>query len=523
MKYHFCTTLTCLFFAASVLAQLPEDALRLSWTAPSGTARQQAIGGAMGSLGGEISSMYSNPAGLAFYRTGDFILSPGLAFLNNKSNYRGTSASANTVSNFNVGTSGIVFSSTDNDGMSQTFAISVNQTANFKNNIFYQGQNNYSSYSEQFAEEFANSGLSINDGISSGSLSYGTRMALYSYLIDTATINGTTQVIGLPTKAGLLNQQNSISSRGSTTEVSLGYAGNLLKNRKWSIGLSLGIPIVSYKRTQTFTETDATGNTNNDFASSVYTENYSTSGVGFNLKGGFIFNPDPSLRLGFALHSPSLYILNDEISAAMTTNTENYAHEISITSDQLDEGSGFAANKVKYDFNSPWKFIASASYLFGGNSQNVSQQKGFITGDIEYITNRSMKYKPDYDPNTDISSVPDGYFDAVNSAIKSIYKNSFNFRVGGELKFNTFMARAGFAYYTNPYKDTELKADRLFLTAGAGYRNKGMFIDLAYVLGFSKDVNFPYRLSDKANTYATVKQTSGTIMLTIGFKMKSSQ
>jgi hypothetical protein len=34
----------------TLFAQLPEDALRMSWTNPSGTARQQAIGGAMASL-----------------------------------------------------------------------------------------------------------------------------------------------------------------------------------------------------------------------------------------------------------------------------------------------------------------------------------------------------------------------------------------------------------------------------------------------------------------------------------------
>ena len=39
-----------------VLAQEPADALRMSWTDPAGTARQQAIGGAMASLGGDLSA-----------------------------------------------------------------------------------------------------------------------------------------------------------------------------------------------------------------------------------------------------------------------------------------------------------------------------------------------------------------------------------------------------------------------------------------------------------------------------------
>ena len=38
--------------AIQLNAQTPEDALRLSWFAPNGTPRSNALGGAMGSLGG---------------------------------------------------------------------------------------------------------------------------------------------------------------------------------------------------------------------------------------------------------------------------------------------------------------------------------------------------------------------------------------------------------------------------------------------------------------------------------------
>ncbi|HEY4874198.1 MAG TPA: aromatic hydrocarbon degradation protein, partial [Puia sp.] len=76
----------------------------------------------------------------------------------------------------------------------------------------------------------------------------------------------------------------------------------------------------------------------------------------------------------------------------------------------------------------------------------------------------------------------------------------------------------GFAYSTNPYKQPGIKANQMYISGGAGYRNKGMFIDLTYVQGFSQDVNFPYRLSDKANTFATIKQFNGTILVTVGFK-----
>src|SRR5450432_900243 len=76
-----------LLFCLFLRAQLPEDALRMSYTRPSGTAREQAIGGAMGSLGGDISANYVNPAGLGFYKTGEVVLSPGWSFGSTNTGY----------------------------------------------------------------------------------------------------------------------------------------------------------------------------------------------------------------------------------------------------------------------------------------------------------------------------------------------------------------------------------------------------------------------------------------------------
>ena len=106
----------------------------------------------------------------------------------------------------------------------------------------------------------------------------------------------------------------------------------------------------------------------------------------------------------------------------------------------------------------------------------------------------------------------------MNKVIKQEYKGNFNFRVGAELKFNIIMARAGFAYYTNPYKDAALKGNQMLLSGGLGYRNKGFYVDLTYVHRVTKDVNFPYRLEDRANTFATLNQQQGNLVATVGVK-----
>ena len=145
----------------------------------------------------------------------------------------------------------------------------------------------------------------------------------------------------------------------------------------------------------------------------------------------------------------------------------------------------------------------------------MKKQRGFITADIEYVNNRSSKFSSDNEP---AGPGEKEYYKALNSTIKNIYKGAFNFRVGGELKFNTIMTRLGFAYYSNPYKDKAFKANQLLLSGGLGYRNKGFFVDLTYAHKAIKDANFPYRLSDRANTYATLNQQQAGIIATVGVK-----
>src|SRR5688500_10885632 len=214
MKNYFIPVLL-LFITGSASAQAPEDVLRYSWFGQNGTARNQAAGGVMGSLGGDITATFVNPAGLGLYKTNEVVLTPGYQFLRSKTNFRETEA-ADKKNGFNLGPSGFVFGSSGENGnwKGKAISLAVTRTANFSNNIFYKGENNASSYSEQFAAEVANSRIDIGDVTGSENLSLGARMAAYTYLIDTATLNGETQVIGLPELVGNTMQQNTINTRG---------------------------------------------------------------------------------------------------------------------------------------------------------------------------------------------------------------------------------------------------------------------------------------------------------------------
>jgi hypothetical protein len=81
--------LPALFITTAIYAQIPEDVLRYSFFPQNGTARSLAIGGAMGSLGGDITATFVNPAGLGNYKTGEFVFTPGFFMNNNKNKFQG--------------------------------------------------------------------------------------------------------------------------------------------------------------------------------------------------------------------------------------------------------------------------------------------------------------------------------------------------------------------------------------------------------------------------------------------------
>ena len=124
--------ITCITSFQYINAQEPADALRYSWYVQKGTARQQAIGGAMGSLGGEISTLFVNPAGLGFYRTGDFVFTPGFNTLHTRGTYFSRTETAKK-NNLSFGTSGIILGSPNYNKNSRikssAISLAINQTA----------------------------------------------------------------------------------------------------------------------------------------------------------------------------------------------------------------------------------------------------------------------------------------------------------------------------------------------------------------------------------------------------------
>ncbi|HWR33061.1 MAG TPA: hypothetical protein VN451_06030, partial [Chitinophagaceae bacterium] len=472
--------LSCIISSSCLVAQEPSDALRYSWTIASGTARQQAVGGAMASLGGDLSAVYVNPAGLGFYKTGDVVITPGFDLSNNNSTYLGRTEAAKK-NNVSFGASGVVLGTGINNKWKKksggaAFAFAINRTAGFGSNLLYRGLNNQSSYSQKFLEEIKNNNDKDANHVAEG-YPFGTSLAFNTYWIDTiagGTANNYQFQTRSPISTGLI-QENSIINKGGITELALGFAGN--SRDRYFFGLTLGVPFLHYVKEATFTEADATTNTANNFDFAAITENLRTDGFGLNLKLGFIYKPKEYIRLGLAIHTPTMYQLTDKYNASVTTNTETYKG-------QLEQNSGLFTNgsdaEFKYWLTSPYRIMVSGSYVLR-EIEDVKKQKGFLTADIEYVNYKASSYKTD--PEGDNSQSTKDYLKSLNKAIDNTYRGAFNLKVGGELKFTTIMARLGAAYYSNPYKNLGHgeKGNRFQLSGGLGYRNKGIFVDLTYV------------------------------------------
>jgi hypothetical protein len=498
-----------LLTALSSLAQTPEDALRTAWFTQNGTARNLAVGGVMGSLGGDITSNHINPAGIGLYKTREVVISPGFGLNNNKFNYRGTDSSG-SKSGFQYGTSGIVFGTSGNSRKwtSSAFAISVNQLASYNNHIQFRGLNNMSSFTEQYLEELTKDRADTNAALSN--YIFGSSLAFRTFLIDTLSGPGGS-VAGyqslVPISTGVSQLYNAYT-RGGYHEIALGLAGNL--DNKMYIGGSLTIPIVSYWKDLVYSETDISNNNNNDFQSFTYKESFSSQGVGVGLKLGMIYKPQDAFRIGLAIHTPQLMGFTDRISSSITANTEKYAGIRSVSSNDLNSGR---PGQRKYDLITPWRAIASASYVIRETS-DTRLQRGFISADVEYVNYRGARFSAADNNNNALVT----YYQNINETIKDTYKGNINVRLGGEIKFHTFMFRLGGAYYGSPYADENLKASRIIGSGGIGYRDHGMFIDLTYSHVINKDAVFAYRLNDKPNTYAEQTGSRGTVALTFGFK-----
>ena len=258
------------------------------------------------------------------------------------------------------------------------------------------------------------------------------------------------------------------------------------------------------QNTDYYESDDSLKHTGSGFKSFEMNQNITTTGAGINLKLGALYLVNDYLRFGLAIHSPTYYSLKDDATISMTTVRGDSAYAGTYTSSST-------AN-LNYNITTPWRFIASTSLLF--------KKFGFINVDYELVdySSASISYQ-----SSNVSDVQAQ--NAVNNYMRNNYNStSSNIRIGAELKLDIFSLRAGYAYYSSPFKKsvlTDFDQSRNVISFGAGVRERDYFIDLGYQRTMNSSVSVPYQFasgSSLASPLATLSTNKSMFIVTVGFK-----
>ncbi|MEI8279053.1 MAG: outer membrane protein transport protein [Bacteroidota bacterium] len=491
----FLTAMSC-GIALQASAQDASDAYRYSNLSTQGTARSMGFGSALGSIGGDFSTLSVNPAGLGMYHSSELTFTPSLKINSISGDYLGKSTADNN-SQFNFNNFGLVLNKTAHGRRalrskwkSTSLGFGFNRLADFNHTYAYSGTNNTSSASQVY-EADANK---YNDTSTAGNLGY---LGYQSFLLSLPDSVGKVHSV-VPFTQGI-TQLRSVTESGHLNEMTLSFGANY--DEKLMLGGTIGIPYINYERDIVYTEALAAGNPgNNYFNSFTYTESLKTTGSGANLKLGAIYKINDYIRVGAAYHTPTYYNLHDDYNQGVTSVINNSS--IPTVSNPT--------NSFDYTLTTPWRGILSATGILG--------KYGFITADYEYVDYSSMKYH--------FTDYPLEEYNA-NQEIKNTFKGASNFRIGGEGRINEhFMFRLGFGYYGNPYKTSTVDATRTDFSAGLGCRFNHFFADIAMVNSMYKNAEQPYNIdyqyiaepSTAATPTAKLNYSLTNLALTIGMR-----
>jgi len=477
------TKLLALIFIAfsgySLVAQNEVDALRYSQLLPVGTARFSAMGGAFGALGGDITTMAFNPAGLGIYRTSELTFTPSWSGTTINSTYYNTSNTSSAY-NFHVGNTGFVIASPSVDNSDWKFVnlgFAYNQLMNFNAKKYISGANPISSYLDGQTQD-------VNDNGTDGNL-FASADLIYlddvsGKYVNDYTNNGYNET-----------QSKSVQSSGYAGEYDFSVGANY--NDLLYFGATMGIVHINYVEKSLYSEVPLNNPDLVNFDSYDY---FNTTGNGFNLKMGLIARVNDFLRIGGAFHTPTLYSLHDtywsEVNAKINYVDDN--NVVTPTINNAKSGDG----KFDWNLTSPLKAIGSAAFIIG--------DKGLVSVDYEYLNYMGMNME-----------ASDYQFTTENQAIQTIYRGSSNVKIGGEYRVGPLSFRGGMGYYGSPYGSSEANksANYMVYSGGLGIRASDLYFDFAYQ---HAQVNEKYFLYGTTDSESSLKIGKNSFIATLGIK-----
>lgn len=502
-------------FVLSVSAQTVNDAITFSQVYNGGTARYMAMGGAFNALGGDFSTLSVNPAGIGVYRSGEFTSTMDMRF--NRTTVTGLE---DTKFNFNFNNIGYVEGvDVGDEGLIRlNFAFGFNRLNNYHKAYYAKVLNSSHSLTDNWANSLNNNGLDY--------CTTGAYNAYNSYLINED--GGAYESPLLPDAT--VDYIKDVKESGKINEWVMSMGGNI--NDMIYFGATLGIQSIDLKKEYYQTEyfnniesgadsgysyhrpEDATPFTAYDEDYFSYYSEEITDGIGVNAKFGVIVRPVGSVRIGLAVHTPTVKYLEVSQYADMYNNTYFYDSDGS-----LSYGGESSEESASYEYRtiSPCKLHGSIAFVLGKSLA--------IDAEADFTDYSTMKIK-----DTDGRSI---YYQNVNDAISEMYKKAINARIGAEYRVAPeFALRGGAAYYGSPYNDNiyyeggeatdaaDYYGDRYDFSGGFGYRSGDFFMDFAFIRSVQSNRTMVF--DDAIDGYEfdemDVDQTLNRFMMTLGLK-----
>lgn len=524
----------------SASAQSAIDMLQVTQPGFRGTARFMSMGGAFTALGGDLSTLTQNPAGLGVYRHSEIAATLDVSIQNTKApGASGEISNSKTrvdCNNFGyVGTAKLY-----NDVMPFfNWGVSYNRRSSFDRTYTAYAPSTSTSLSNYIASytttpvSVLNFAKDYNPYVDSDA-DWLSILASNSHLINPQP--GSNDSYHGLFQPGITNGDAAISirERGYIDDYSINFAGNVYDVVYW--GLGIGISDMSYRRDAYYSESMENASALSKVYGGVITDadagydlnNYKHIwGSGWNLSFGLIVKPIHELRIGLGIVSPTYWNLDHDYQGVVDYSYFDPQYEQSKENPMRgSESTDYAA--FSWKLKSPWRFMVGASAVLGQNA--------IISVDYERqaYNDMTMKnayydgygYVDDYQENAGITEDIHKYCQAANIL-----------RIGAEYRVTPkFSIRAGYNITTSNIKDDVRDGNVEVVTAGTdpsysfaktnqnicfglGYKFGSFYLDGAYVYNHRTSNLFAYTNSDAGVAPKwEVKENNSNIVLTLGFR-----
>ncbi|WP_299063926.1 outer membrane protein transport protein [uncultured Polaribacter sp.] len=354
----------------------------------NGSARFTAMAGAFGSLGGDVSAINVNPAGISVFNTSTFSGTFNSRNSETTANYFGNSLKTQDQF-FNLSHAGavLVFDSAYKSEWNK-FAIGFNYriTKDFTNSFLANGNSGVATFREFPLDNTIDYNIADEQFFSNN----------YS---------------------------------GKMSEFNLAFSA--VHQKKLHVGLSLNFYDLNFSQRAQLTEFNSDAS-NNELDANLYQEN-TTLGSGFSANAGFIYKANQNFRFGLAYQTPTWF--TELFEATNITDNDGFLGdtEITVSNDNRaysNTADGFfPSQEFFYRLKTPGRLTASAAYIFDKN--------GLISLDYIHRGYNALKLS-----NSD--------FRAENQFFENDLRNTHSFNLGTEWRFDRFSIRGGYQFEQSP-------------------------------------------------------------------------